>query len=252
MNKKPLSYVDMLKMLENYEVLKEFENMVDDDSEQQKQIEIDEIRSQSDHAEFNETYDAYLPKNGLDYNNITKHHNVEYSNEMLWHDNRYERSRQLSLNIPSEIAEFNKANIGNNVSVSYKRTSPESFKPTKSHEHDAGYDLRATSLKYDNNMLEYGTGIHINIPVGYVGILTPRSSVSERNMLLANSVGIIDAGYQGEIKVRYKLLKDAKIYDIGDRVAQIVIIELPQVELIEVDDFTRSARGNGGFGSTGL
>lgn len=130
---------------------------------------------------------------------------------------------------------------------------------------DAGMDLVATSkeVNSDYGFIEYGTGLSIEIPEGYVGLIFPRSSISKSIYNLANSVGVIDSGYRGEIKVRFFLNSagltdiisndasfDNKDYAVGDRIAQILIMPYPMVTFKEVDELSATDRGDGGFGST--
>ena len=134
---------------------------------------------------------------------------------------------------------------------------------------DAGMDLttvRTTVDKQGNR--EYGTGLAIEIPQGHMGLLFPRSSVSKKPMILANSVGVIDSGYRGEIIFKFKptalyqplsdpvdFVTDSQevqeIYKVGERIGQIIILPYPQIEFDEVDSLDSSQRGAGGFGSTG-
>ena len=100
--------------------------------------------------------------------------------------------------------------------------------------------------------MTYDTGIAFEIPKDYVGLVFPRSSVFKKTLILKNSVGVIDSGYRGTIQVKFSSLRESNvIYDVGDRVAQIMIIPRPSVELEEVDELSDSTRGTGGFGSTG-
>jgi dUTP pyrophosphatase len=118
---------------------------------------------------------------------------------------------------------------------------------------DAGYDLMAVSaekLIFDQgHVYEYGTGIQLAIPQGYVGLVYPRSSVSKTNCSLANSVGVIDSSYRGEIKVRF--YGPAAPFAIGDRCAQLILMPIPAVSFVEVSELDDTERGAGGFGSTG-
>jgi dUTP pyrophosphatase len=100
-------------------------------------------------------------------------------------------------------------------------------------------------------MVTYDTGLSIEIPEGYVGLLFPRSSVSKTTLNLANSVGVIDSGYRGPLMLKFRYLEEGDVYEVGDRVAQLVIMKLPFVEIIEVSELSSSERGEGGFGSTG-
>jgi dUTP pyrophosphatase len=117
---------------------------------------------------------------------------------------------------------------------------------------DAGMDLVATNLVRTGKFSEYGTDLAIEIPKGYVGLLFPRSSISKTDHYLRNSVGVIDSGYRGEIKLRMSIpaLGETE-YLIGDKVGQLIIMKLPWVEIEEVDELSETDRGEGGFGSTG-
>lgn len=141
------------------------------------------------------------------------------------------------------------------MNVKIKRLDPNSKIPQYASPGDAGMDLTATSIDIlDNNdhgYIEYSTGLAMEIPEGHFGMLVPRSSISKTGLILANTPGTIDSGYRGEIKVRFKAIPDTKIYNIGDRVAQLIILPYPSVIFNEVDELPDSSRGAGGFGSTG-
>ena len=121
---------------------------------------------------------------------------------------------------------------------------------------DAGLDLFAVSMERTKDYIEYDTGIAIEIPVGYLGIIFPRSSNSKKDLIMANSAGIIDSGYRGTIKLRYKYNTHARKvvtynqYNIGDAIGQIIILPYPKISFIEVDELTPTERGEDGFGST--
>mgnify|MGYP003129364934 FL=1 len=123
---------------------------------------------------------------------------------------------------------------------------------------DAGMDITAIAHKIntEHNFIEYHTGLAFEVPEGHVGLLFPRSSVSKKDLSLANCVGVVDSGYRGEITFRYKFDSDSyfanvKRYEDGDRVGQLVIMPYPEIELQEVNHLTTSTRGVGGYGSTG-
>lgn len=166
------------------------------------------------------------------------------------------------------------------MQVKIKKLHPEAVIPTYAHKGDAGMDLVAIDriISTDNDeqadYIEYKTGLAFEIPEGYVGLLFPRSSNSKKDLTLANSVGIIDSHFRGEVTFRYKLdatydsiisefpteiiLADKEvdgfmqlIYDIGDRVGQIIIIPYPEIEFIEVEELSETERGINGYGSTG-
>ena len=125
--------------------------------------------------------------------------------------------------------------------------------PEYAYDGDAGMDLIATDLRVQNGFLEYGTGLSVAIPEEHVGLLFPRSSISKMDIVLCNSVGVIDSGYRGEIKCRFKPTKKGnfKRYTPGDRIAQLMIIPYPCIEFEEVKELEDSVRDVGGFGSSG-
>ena len=126
--------------------------------------------------------------------------------------------------------------------------------PTKANPEDAGWDLYSTikTIIPAGGRLLINTGISIEIPNGYVGLIWPRSGLSIKNGadILA---GVIDSCYRGEIKVcinNCDSLYDIKIEE-GDRIAQILFQEIPKFELIEAQELSETNRGNKGFGSSG-
>jgi len=139
--------------------------------------------------------------------------------------------------------------------------------PTKSTESAACYDVIATSINHNERYVEYGLGFSTEIPEGYVGKIFPRSSISNYDLTMCNSVGVIDSDYRGEWKVRFKLAAPnfiymdseyidpdtmpEKLYDVGDKIAQISFEKLTDVEFIESESLMETERGSGGFGSTG-
>ena len=152
------------------------------------------------------------------------------------------------------------------MKVKIKKLSPDAVIPSYAKEGDAAMDLTAITVSTNWDYLEYGTGLAIEIPEGYVGLVFPRSSVSKKSMVLANSVGVIDSGYRGEIKCRFKRLPEettkevrdyyqlsgTPFYGMGDKVAQIMIIPTPFITFVEAEELSSTERGEGGFGSTNI
>lgn len=136
------------------------------------------------------------------------------------------------------------------MQVKIKRLNDKAILPTKAHATDAGYDLYASSCHYEDGMLHYGTGVAVEIPVGYVGLVFPRSSIVNTHLTLSNSVGVIDSGYRGEIKAKFRK-GGTRGYNVGDRIAQLIIMPYPEVTFVEVDELSESDRGEGGYGSSG-
>lgn len=146
--------------------------------------------------------------------------------------------------------------------INFKKLNENAILPEYAKHGDAGLDLIATTnaLFYENGeyyYFEYGTGLSVEIPIGYVGLLFPRSSISTTILSQANAVGIIDSGYRGEIKVRYKVdlayktRYEPKIYFKGDKIAQLIILPYPRITPQFVSELSETDRGNKGFGSTG-
>ncbi len=143
------------------------------------------------------------------------------------------------------------------VKVPIKKLSPDAVIPTYSKDGDAGMDLTAVSKEITDDYISYKTGLSFEIPKGYVGLLFPRSSNSKKDLLLTNSVGVIDSGYRGEVELRFKTILNGKMenistYNVGDRVGQIMILPYPKIQFVETDKLSESERGDGGFGSSGL
>lgn len=170
------------------------------------------------------------------------------------------------------------------MKVKIKKLNNKAVIPLYAREGDAGMDLTAISVDYDplTDCITYGTGLAVEIPKGHVGLLFPRSSISNYDLTLANSVGVIDSGYRGEIMFKFHTISvyaesredinaleegkfkvyadeydyldgvvtDLDVYKIGDRIGQLIIVPYPYIEFEEVEELEESQRGEGGFGST--
>lgn len=159
------------------------------------------------------------------------------------------------------------------MKVKIKKLNPNAVVPTKAHPTDAGFDLTATSRTIDEyGNIVYGTGLAFEIPEGYVGYIFPRSSISKKDVMLTNAVGVIDSGYRGEVMAKFKptvrafksdherckniIFSDlhnntVTAYNVGDRIAQLIIMPLPKIELEETTELSSTDRGTGGYGSSG-
>lgn len=141
------------------------------------------------------------------------------------------------------------------MNVKIKKLHPNAVIPSYSKPGDAGLDLTAVGVatvdEGNYGYIEYETGLSMEIPDGYVGLIFPRSSISNTGLILSNSVGVVDSQYRGSIKARFKAVPRTKTYEVGDRVAQIIILPYPQVNFVESDTLTETERGEGGHGSTG-
>lgn len=141
------------------------------------------------------------------------------------------------------------------VLVKIKKLTSHAFLPEYARPGDAAVDLVAIDSykNHDYKFVEYGTGLAMEIPEGYVGLIFPRSSISKTPHSLANSVGVIDSSYRGEIKLRMRYEEDREDmeYGFGDRVGQLIVVPYPKINFVEVETLSNSVRGDGGFGSTG-
>lgn len=149
------------------------------------------------------------------------------------------------------------------MNVKIKKLHPDAVIPKYAKAGDAGMDLTAVTKSYDRDgNIVYGTGLAFEIPEGYVGLVFPRSSLSSLDIALSNCVGVIDSGYRGEVTAKFKpamlfnreqrpIILNNRIYEVGERVAQMIIIPYPHIEFEEVETLSETERGNRGYGSTG-
>ena len=141
------------------------------------------------------------------------------------------------------------------IELPITRLRPEATIPERAYAGDAGLDLAACerAVLAPGERATVGTGLAVAIPEGHAGFVQPRSGLAARHgVTVVNSPGLIDAGYRGELRV--VLLntdtRESFTVDPGMRIAQLVVLELPQVELLEVDELPASERGVRGFGSS--
>lgn len=154
------------------------------------------------------------------------------------------------------------------MKIKIKKLTENAVIPSKAHIADAGFDLTATSRAVDEyGCIVYGTGLAFEIPEGYVGLLFPRSSNSKKDLTLSNSVGVIDSGYRGEVTFKFKAswrISEVGVcfgdcdyemhpvqYQVGDRIGQLIIMPIPDIEFEEADELSETDRGTGGYGSSG-
>lgn len=143
------------------------------------------------------------------------------------------------------------------MKVRIKKLNDNAVMPTKAHATDAGFDLYCTSKEIDwtKRQIVCHTGLAFEIPEGHVGLIFPRSSVSNKPLMMANSVGVVDSCYRGEVTAKFNITDTRQNafshYQEGDRVAQMIIIPYPAIEFEETDSLSESDRGTGGYGSTG-
>jgi dUTP pyrophosphatase len=142
------------------------------------------------------------------------------------------------------------------VKLPIARLKDEAVLPSRTHEGDAGLDLYACEAAHigPGERWSIGTGIAVEIPDGHAGLVLPRSGLAKRHGIsLVNSPGLIDSGYRGEIRVLLLNTDPAEVFRVapGDRIAQLVITPIALAEPVETEALASSARGDGGFGSSG-
>ena len=142
------------------------------------------------------------------------------------------------------------------MELRFAKLNDEASAPTRAHEGDAGLDLYACEAAHigPGERWSVGTGIAVEIPAGHAGLVLPRSGLAKKHgIALVNSPGLIDAGYRGEVRVLLLNTDPAETFRVepGDRIAQLVIAPVAIAAPTEAESLTDSARGDGGFGSSG-
>lgn len=145
------------------------------------------------------------------------------------------------------------------MTLKIKRLTEDAIMPVRAHQNDAGIDLTCTSITQEINecgqlILVYHTGLAVEIPEGYVGLLFQRSSVYKKSISMTNAVGVIDASYRGEVMGKFRSTTDVvpAIFKPGERFAQLIIVPYLDVKIEEVAELTETDRNEGGFGSTDI
>lgn len=143
------------------------------------------------------------------------------------------------------------------MNIKFKRLTENAIAPVKAHATDAGFDLTCSSITTEINergqlIIVYHTGLAFEIPEGYFGALVPRSSIANKTLTLTNCIGVIDAGYRGEVMAKMKATTDVipAVYKEGERFAQLLILPVPEVQFEESTELSESDRGENGYGST--
>jgi dUTP pyrophosphatase len=142
------------------------------------------------------------------------------------------------------------------VELRVTRLTPEARLPNRAHGGDAGLDLHAAEAATigPGERAVVPTGIAVEIPAGFAGLVLPRSGLAARHgIALVNAPGLIDSGYRGEVRVLLLNTDRAQRFDIaaGDRIAQLVLTPVAEAEAVEVAELATTVRGEGGFGSSG-
>jgi dUTP pyrophosphatase len=142
------------------------------------------------------------------------------------------------------------------VILRFARVADGARPPARAHDGDAGYDLHAAEPTTigPGERASVGTGIAVAIPPGHAGLVVPRSGLAARHgIALVNAPGLIDSGYRGELRVLLLNTDRERAFEVelGDRIAQLVIVRVDAPELLESETLEETVRGVGGFGSTG-
>ena len=138
----------------------------------------------------------------------------------------------------------------------FRRLSATARAPSRAHDGDAGYDLHAAEEAAigPGERASVGTGVAVALPDGVAGLVVPRSGLAARHgIALVNAPGLIDPGYRGEIRVLLLNSDRRERFEVavGDRIAQLLLVRVEAAELHEAGSLEDTARGGGGFGSTG-
>lgn len=144
------------------------------------------------------------------------------------------------------------------MEVKFKKLSDNATTPVYAYDGDAGLDLTAVSVNSEINecgqfVIVYHTGLALEIPKGYVGLIFPRSSIAKKSLTLTNCVAVIDSNYRGEILLKFKNTTGDSVpavYPIGAKIAQLIIMPYPTINLVESNELSNTDRGTGGFGSS--
>lgn len=137
------------------------------------------------------------------------------------------------------------------IEVKIKLLTTTAKLPQRGSTEAAGYDLYADRIEESENTLIVYTGIAIQLPRGYCGLIMPRSSIVHTGLQLGNSVGLLDSDFTGEVRCVFYKKQFSKAYEVGNRVAQLVVLKLPEINLTKVEFLESTDRGEAGFGSTG-
>ena len=145
------------------------------------------------------------------------------------------------------------------MEIKIKKLHKDAIIPKYAKQGDAGMDLYVANWKFnvdsltdENTGVIIDSGIAIEIPDGFVGLVFPRSSIKSTGHILSNAVGVIDSGYRGSIQAYFDIIDSSLMYyEVGDRFAQLIILPYPQIEFKEVKELSESERNDKGFGSSG-
>ena len=143
------------------------------------------------------------------------------------------------------------------MELKFKKLNEKAVLPTRSHSTDAGLDLTTYGFTQEVDasgklVLVYHTGLAVEIPEGYMGLLFMRSSVANKSLMMTNCVGVVDSGYRGELMGKFKVTTDSipTVYQEGERVMQLIVLPYPKMEPVFADELSDGDRGEKGYGSS--
>jgi len=181
---------------------------------------------------------------------LKTHHDQEARKNML---KNCQSAWSLDCTTSVDFSDFEYKFSEARLELRVKKLHQDATIPTRAHKTDAGYDLYAleSTTIYQNTHQLVKTGISLEIPEGYVGLIWPRSGLSYKYGLDVFA-GVIDSGYRGDVGViLYNSHSSVYNVEAGDRIAQILFQKVENFQLIEVNSLNDAHRGDGGFGSTG-
>jgi len=143
------------------------------------------------------------------------------------------------------------------MEIKFKKVRENAVIPRFATSGSVGADVTACEIEFDNKNMQvtYYTGLAIEIPEGYFADLRCRSSIYKTSLRLTNGLGTIDSDFRGEMKMIFDItptMDKVKLYEVGDRVGQLVILPKLDIEFVECDSLSETERGEGGHGSTGV
>lgn len=140
----------------------------------------------------------------------------------------------------------------NQLQLLVKKLHPDAVLPAAQKSGDAGLDLTAVSVSSTGDTNTYDFGIAVELPPGHFGLIVPRSSNYKKDQLLSNSCGIVDENYRGALKAMFKNVNSGYVrHEVGERIAQLIVLPYPVVQVKEVEELSETVRGSKGFGSSG-
>lgn len=140
----------------------------------------------------------------------------------------------------------------NQLQLLVKKLHPDAVLPAAQKSGDAGLDLTAVSVSSTGDTNTYDFGIAVELPPGHFGLIVPRSSNYKKDQLLSNSCGIVDENYRGALKAMFKNVNSGYVrHEVGERIAQLIVLPYPVVQVKEVEELSETVRGSKAFGSSG-